>query len=305
MATPSPFEQLEDTRSIASHPGSALRKICPMQQVLLDEVCVLKDNSSTGEVVLAHAREWACSLSLPLQVLDLTSISASPPNGTIQSEMMSPFIAARTPQAQSARPPNAQGLSSLTDRLIRPGGLSFFSSALPYEIKRFLVSASLNEIESATLICSPACRSISRVLILHGLQEGETGFLHSALSLCRLFEATPVILTLASNETRARQDQRIAEEACLHHQIPALLDYVVGLDSRTAVCSIARWRRCSHVFMPRRQSIPWWKWPRRDNLRLLLESDGSLSFLALPESGIHTPETKFQSRLDVGSLHSN
>jgi hypothetical protein len=57
--------------------------------------------------------------------------------------------------------------------------------------------------------------------------------------------------------------------------------------------------------MPRRQSIPWWKWPRRDNLRLLLESDGSLSFLALPESGIHTPETKFQSRLDVGSLHSN
>jgi len=300
MATPSPFGRLEDTRSIASHPSSGLRKICPMHPVLLDAARVLNDNSSAGEVALAHAREWASALSLPLQVLDLTSSSASRPNGSLQSKMLDPFIVARTPQAQSAIAP-----SSLTDRLIRPRGLSLFSSALPYEIKRFLVSASLNEMESATLICSPACRSISRVLILHGPQERETSFLHSALSLCRLFEATPVILTLARNETRARQAQRIAEEACLHHQMPALLDYVVGLDSRTAVCSIARWRRCSHVFMPRRHSIPWWRWPRRDILKLLLESASSLSFLALPASGIHTPEMKFQSQIGAGSLHSN
>jgi len=266
-----------------------------MEPLILDHVCALTDGLSSGGEVLAQAQGWACALRLPLQVLNVADASASIPNGACRAATEFLLVGSRIPHDDTYGNLHAKASSSLTDQLFRPHGLSLFSSTLPSEMKNYLGRSALNVKENAVLVCSASSGTISRVLVLHALHEDENGFLHSTLSICRLFGVTPVILTLAGNELKARQGQRIAEEACLHHQIPALLDYVVGMDLRAAVLSIARWRRCSHVFMPRRHSIPWWRWPRRDILKLLLESDSSLSFLVLPESGIHTPEITLQS----------
>jgi hypothetical protein len=143
------------------------------------------------------------------------------------------------------------------------------------------------------------------VLILNATPEGQHGFLAAGLSLCKLFEVVPVILTVARTETQARQRQRLAEEICRVHQIPAIHDYVVGLGAREAVTSIARWRRCSHVFIARRQAISWWRWMRGDTLTELLDLADSLTVLGLPESGVRLPAAAGQSEQNSEHLLTN
>jgi hypothetical protein len=242
-----------------------------MEPVTLEHVSVLTSSSSPRDEPLAHAMEWASSLRLPLQILN------TPTNG-IPCEGL-----------------HAPELISLTNQLFRPHDLSVFSSALSSELKNRLVRFSMSARQNAILVCSRSPSSISRALIVHSADDVGNGFLLSTLSLCRLFCATPVILTLATNEIQARQGQHLAEKACLLQRTPALLDYAVGVELRAAVYSIARWRRCSHVFMARRQTIPWWRWLRGDILNSLIGLVDSPTFLVLPEPGMRLPDCAIQS----------
>jgi hypothetical protein len=263
-----------------------------VEPVTLEHVSVLtNDSSPPGDELLVHALEWASALRLPLQILNPPKALACVPleEGRVVGEGY--FLAGNARSASRGETPQAVESSSFTNQLFRPDGLSIFSTTLPGEIKNRLVRYSLISSQNAILACSRSCSSISRVLILHGAHDEATRFLHCALSLCRLFGATPVILTVARTEIQARQGQRMAEEACLHHRTPALLDYAVGLQLRAAVLSIARWRRCSHVFTARRRAISWWRWPRGDILNSLLGSADSLNLLVLPESGIRVPDS--------------
>jgi K+-sensing histidine kinase KdpD len=90
------------------------------------------------------------------------------------------------------------------------------------------------------------------------------------------------VLTVARTERQARQDQRAAEELFAARGLLADFDFVVGFDVRTAVASVARWRRCSHVVLEKTRSSSWWRWLRRDTMSLLSDLTDALTFLALP-----------------------
>jgi hypothetical protein len=256
-----------------------------MDTYAIEHVCILRNAPGSRDLAFDHALDWASGLKVPLQILTLPSEAAGVPNGIVPAPIHEESASAWTERGTTCEEISYTDASCLAAQLFRPHGLSVFSESLPPKIKNRLLDSSLHVRQSAILVCSGSWPPVSRVLIVHARFDGEDGFLDSAVPLCRLFQAAPVILTVARTESKARQGQRIAEEACLVHRIPAHLDYVVGLDVRLAVASIARWRRCSHVFLARRQAIPWWSWMRGDTLKELLDSADSLTFLALPESG--------------------
>jgi hypothetical protein len=255
-----------------------------MDSVPFERVCVLLDHPAPPYGALSHAQEWASRLDVPLDILTLSSITGD--------SVDVPDQGIRPEDLRVVEP------SSIARELFQPGGLSVFSEALPARIKNRLLHSSLYSGQNAVLVCSGAYAPVSRVLILNATPEGAHGFLAAALSVCQLFELVPVILTVARTETQARRRQQLAEELCLVHRIAAIHDYVVGLDVGVAVNSIARWRRCSHVFVARRQAIPWWRWMRGDTLKELLDLADSLTFLALPESG-------FRLRTDAAPSQEN
>jgi hypothetical protein len=224
-----------------------------MEPVTLDRVCVMADDEGERDVPLSHAKDWATWLGLPLEIVN-------PPASDVRAK-----------------------------DLFRPSCLSVFSNALPREMKDQFVQCSVDADQSAILVCSQSHGQVSRALILHDAQDEECSSLSSALALCGLLQAVPVILTTAHTEAAARHGRQIAEAACLRYRTPAHLDYVVGMDLRAAVDSIARWRRCSHVFMARRRVTSWWNRTGPDILELLLKLADSLSLLALPDRGILLP----------------
>src|SRR5262249_23507324 len=164
--------------------------------------------------------------------------------------------------------------------------ISVFSAALAPRIKNDLLRRSVRARQNAVLVCPSTWQPASRVLILHDLQSSSTGFLATALALCRLLRVDPVVLTLARTNKQAREGQRAAEETCSVHRIAAHLDSVVGGDLRGAAVSIARWRRCSHVFLEQRQANSWWRWLRGDTIERLLGLTESQTFLRLPSAGL-------------------
>jgi hypothetical protein len=76
--------------------------------------------------------------------------------------------------------------------------------------------------------------------------------------------------------------QRFAEGRFGARRHPADFDYLVGCDARTAVAWVARWRRCSHVFVERGAAPPWWRCLWGDTRRRLFGLSDALTFLALP-----------------------
>src|SRR6516162_7181036 len=115
-----------------------------MEPLMLDHVCALTDGLSSGGEVLAQAQEWACSLRLPLQVLDVADASASTPNGACRAATEDLLVASRIPHDDTCSNLHAKASSSVTDQLFRPHGLSVFSSKLPSEMKNYLVRSALN-----------------------------------------------------------------------------------------------------------------------------------------------------------------
>src|SRR5207237_5155222 len=136
------------------------------------------------------------------------------------------------------------------------------------------------------LVCPPTWQPVFRVLILHERHEAVNPFLDAAARLCEAIHATPVVLTVARSQTEARVRERLVKEVLAPRRFEADFDFVAGLDTRTAVLSVARWRRCSHVFMERRQASSWWRWLRGDTIESFFGLSNSLAFLSIPSTGL-------------------
>jgi hypothetical protein len=262
-----------------------------MDPVELWHVSVWIDSAAACGAAFLEALDWASSLNVPLKVLvPSKGMAEAPLHGAFASQLEE-CVATGTRRGVPCDALECGHWSAVREHLFGPHGLSVFSTTLSARVKTGLLRWSLRARENAVLVCPGASHSVSRVLIVHAPHELDKGFLGSALSLCRSFGASPVILTVARTEKEARQGQQAAEQACHGHRLAAHLDYVAGVDKRVAVASIARWRRCSHVFLERRQAIPWWRWLRGDTLEGLLGLTDSLTYLALPEAGLQARAT--------------
>ena len=62
-------------------------------------------------------------------------------------------------------------------------------------------------------------------------------------------------------------------------------DLVAGGDLHTAVARAARWRRCSHVVVPRGRPGVWWRWLRGETIERLAGLAAEVAILALPAAG--------------------
>jgi hypothetical protein len=123
------------------------------------------------------------------------------------------------------------------------------------------------------------------VLLLNQGLDPANSFLTSAAQVCRAFQVTPVVLTVARSEKEARLRQRFAEETFAAQKLPGDFDFVVGCDVRVAVSLEARCRRCSHVFVEKHNAPPWWRWLRGDVMQRLLGLSESFAFLTLSGAG--------------------
>jgi hypothetical protein len=257
-----------------------------MDTLALEHVAVWLDSLAPRGGAFPHALDWASGLKIPLRILGLSSgktdsllHGALAPAGT-------ECAAACAERGVACDVVECSQMSAAVGELFCPHGLSVFSSALASRVRDGFLRASMRAKENAILVCPASCAPVSRVLILHAPQDPTGGFLASALSTSRALGVNPVILTVARTERQARRGQLVAERACYVHRLAAHLDFVVGVDVGAAVASIARWRRCSHVFLERRQATPWWRWRQGDTLERLLGLTDSLTFLALPEAGL-------------------
>jgi hypothetical protein len=242
-----------------------------------------------------HAVEWAARLGLPLYGITsalrpgggrLTGVC---PAGTLMAEKLEDCASVC---ARQGVPWNASldqaSLSAGVDPFGRPPALCIFGDALPRRLKERLLRLSRHSTGSAVLVGARSWRPVSRVLVVYEQWDADQHFLDGAAEVCRVFGLAPVVLTLARTEREARSRRRIAEERFAARGQPADFDFVVGCDTPAAVAWLARWRRCSHVFVERRKTSLWQRL-RGDTLERLLRLSDSLTFLALPGTAPAAP----------------
>jgi hypothetical protein len=269
-------------------------------------VSVWLDDTAPERGAFAHALEWAGRLGLPLEGITSTvriwggrmatktgDPARRPPDATpwmVPAEKLDACAAACLRRGVSWDvAPWQGGLESGVEQFLRPVELCVFGDALPQALKEQLLRRSLDRRDTSVLVCPRSWQPLSRVLILHEHRDSELHFLDAAAQICRAFQVSPVILTVARSEREARLRQRSAQERLDGCGQPADFDFVVGCDVRTAVACVARWRRCSHVFVERESAPPWWRRLRGDALQQLFGLSDALTFLALPSVGQPAP----------------
>jgi hypothetical protein len=142
---------------------------------------------------------------------------------------------------------------------------------------------------SPVLLCSSALQSASRVLIVHEHEDAGSPFLLSALRICRALKATIVVLSFGHSMSEAQLRQQRAEETIASEDVPAYFDLVAGQDVGAAVASLARWRRCTHVFVEKRCTSGWRRRMRWEADSDLLDLCRSRTLFALPNAEIALP----------------
>jgi hypothetical protein len=123
------------------------------------------------------------------------------------------------------------------------------------------------------------------VLVVASGRAPADGFLTSAAELCKVMGEAPVVLAVARSEAEARRLELTAEESFARCGVSAFYDFVVGAEAGSAVASVARWRRCTHVFVERRLDRSWWRPAAGDTLREFLGLSQSFALLTLPGEG--------------------
>jgi K+-sensing histidine kinase KdpD len=149
-------------------------------------------------------------------------------------------------------------------------------------VKAELLQGVLRGIELPILVCQRTWQPSSRLLVLHQANDSSQEFLNNVASLCDRLRVTPVILTVARNGREARVQEQVARTIWATRGLDADFDSLIGCDVRTAVVSVARWRRCTHIFVDHQRTSPWWRWLRGDTLGHFLGLTDSFSILALP-----------------------
>jgi hypothetical protein len=167
-------------------------------------------------------------------------------------------------------------------QLTEPGDLLVFGKALAPRLKRELFLQAIHGTVAPLLICSDIWQPSSRVLLVDQGQRGSYRFLECATGMCRVLEATPVILTIARSERFALRRQREVQDVLARDGVHADFDFIVGCETRSAVMSVARWRRCPFLVMEQKTVAPWWRWFRGDGSSWLAEMAESLTIMTLP-----------------------
>jgi hypothetical protein len=249
---------------------------------VMRRVSVWLDDLAPERGAFAHALEWASRLALPLH-----GTAATPPawGGRMADYHRAEADRLEACAAACARRGVSWTASPWQGPLADGVGLRVFGDALPPQLKQEL----LHRRDAAVLMCPRSWEPVSRVLVLHEHRDPDHRFLDAATRLCHAFDTTPVVLTVARTEREARLRQQAAEERLGARRQPADFDCIVGCEVRSAVAWVARWRRCSHVFVGRESAPPWWRWPRGDTLRRLAGLSDALPLLGLPGAGLALP----------------
>jgi hypothetical protein len=277
-----------------------------MVSLELQHVSVWLDELAPERGAFAHALEWAAHLRLSLygitstlgtwggrlaghrKLLESGTLDGAP--GVVPSVKVAACASACARQGVSWNLSPGDGpLAGGIDPLLRPVELCAFGDALPRPWKDLLLRQSLRSPDSAVLVCAKSWQPVSRVLILNEEREPGNNFLDISAEICQAFGVAPVVLSVARFEREARLRQRFAEERFAARGQDAAFDFIAGCDARSAVAWVARWRRCSHVFVERAAAPPWWRWLRGDTLQQLFGLSDSLTFLALPGAGRPRP----------------
>jgi hypothetical protein len=229
------------------------------------------DDLAPRDGAFAEAVDWAGRLRVPLRTI---------------SECVTLGAHERCLTACNAKGVLYQEAEGM-DQLFQPQALAVFGNYLGGRRMERLLHMAMHSRRGAVLVCPPTVHPVSRVLVLHDDVDSHTGFLDGAARLCRTLGAAPVVLTVARTAAVACRRQENAEQILARYRLAAHFDFIVGSDVRAAVISVARWRRCEHVFLAQRRAGPWWRWLRGDTLMSLLGLTDSLTFLALPEEHSH------------------
>ncbi len=275
-----------------------------MDALAVQRVCVWLDGLAPGQGAFAHALDWAARLGLPL-----CGLAHSP--GTRGGRTAYPRseggpgegrpVSASAEQRQACErvcqsrgvawtaSPREGPVGGRGGHAACPAELCAWGAFLPGRLKEALLRKSWEDTQTAALVCPRSWRPVSRVLVLNQPFEPGSGFLESAVALCRTLQVVPIVLTVDRSEEAARLRQRTAEEVFAVRGWRAEFDFIVGCDVCTAVTWATRWRRCTHVFVERRPVPPWSRWLHGDTLRRLLALPTDLTFLALPGAGQPLP----------------
>jgi hypothetical protein len=249
-----------------------------MGALALERIVVWLDELAPERGAFAHALEWAERLRLPLKAFAATAggDGLSAQLDACERECLRLGVSWEVFRWQGP-------LDFGAKRFLRPTELSVFGSGLAPAVRQALLERALQSPPSPVLVCPSAWRPVTRVLVLNDQGEAESCFLDLVAHVCLAFQAAPVILTVGWSEREAQRRQRQAEERLAVHRLPADFDCLVGCDGPGAVGVVARWRRCSHVFVERPPRAPWWRsWLRSGAFEQLPRLDQALTVLALP-----------------------
>jgi hypothetical protein len=179
---------------------------------------------------------------------------------------------------------------------LRAEDLCVFSNGLAPRLWEALVHRMLSRSDTVALVCPKEPLPFGRPLIINEDSDPSSTFLLSAVRLCKTLDVAPVVLTVARFEGETLRRERAAEAILRGQGVAAEFDSMACADVRRAVALVARCRGCSHVFVERRHTPPWWRWLHRDTLQGLLGLTDPLTLLTFsgkwlpPEADAPTSE---------------
>jgi hypothetical protein len=266
---------------------------------MFQRVSVWLDALAPDAGAFAHALEWASRLGLPLRgVLAAPGRNPRQAKGEAETGKRRPepdaeVAVLRTCEAACARAGIpwsvcvCEGAPALWAReFLSPLELCLFGHSLPGDLRTAFLRTSRQQKHTAALVCSANWHPLSRVLVLNQGRDPGNAFLASAAQICRAFRVTPVVLTVARSEWEAHLRQAFAQNMFTRAGLGGDFDLVIGCEVGAAVALEAQCRRCSHVFLEKPSTPPWWRWLRGDALQRLLGLSEALTFLTLPRTPV-------------------
>jgi hypothetical protein len=213
-----------------------------------DRLLVFPEHDAPDQGVLAHAGQWGKRLGLSVEVVERVGGKG---NG---------------PLVQRAR------------------DLCMLSQTVPERRRRALLRESTAAACGGLFFTPAAYLPVSRIVVLCQQTPPSNGFLRQLLKLCEVFEARLSLVAAAGSLARARALEQASVEAMARHGFYSDCDVLAGLDVRTAVATLARWRNCQLVAVESPPRRSWWARLLHDrvaeNLVGLLDT---LGVLVLPD----------------------
>jgi hypothetical protein len=255
-----------------------------MNTLTLRRMSVWLDDLAPEGGAFAHALEWAKRFDLPL-----CGLEARPRPSLTETTWQACAAAC----SREGIPWSPHSWETRLDREAESSSAAFelavLGIALPPGSRNRVLRETLGSPNTLALVCPRSWRPLARVLVLHDERDPESHFLESVISLCRVWDTVPVVLSVARSEPEARSLLQFAEDAFARERMPALFDLLVGENPSTAAAGVARWRSCTHVFVRRQDQSGWRRWLRGDPLHRLLGLADSLALVSVP--GANLPDS--------------